>query len=107
MATVRAEETSGVRPGLLGIGSPRVPSDLVPEPPQGFSDWRALNTEERAKAAGPLARLSSWVAEKGELTWANRTVFTHAIARSIPRCLHVDIRIEDDGARVERRRGTP
>jgi len=109
MPTVRAADATAVRPGLLGIGSPRVPSDLTPEPPQGLgdphSDWRPLTDHELRLAAKPIAALAAWIEQQGELTWGNRVIFTADVARALG-TLHIFIRVGWDGS-VERKRRTP
>ena len=108
-ATTPATNLEAPRPGFLGIGSPRVPSDLTPVPPQGFedphSDWRPLDDHEQRLASKPLAALAAWIEQQGELTWGNRVIFTQDIARALG-TIHLFVRVDWDGV-VSRKRRTP
>src|SRR6266540_4475057 len=47
------------------------------------SDWRSLNEHELRLAAKPIASMTAWIAQQGELTWGNRVIFTGDIARAL------------------------
>src|SRR5690242_5746536 len=108
--TIPADHIDSPRAGSLGIGYPKVPSDLLALVQDHYAasvspdDWRPLNEQEFERARPSLIELVRFLREHGgELTWGQRLDFEHRVKSKLGLVVG-QLRLEQNGSVAVRRR---